>query len=121
MPRFVRKTLSSLVTDSVAQKAMAPLISELSLAGLIARLREVEHLKQVKTPDEEQAAVLATETEVKKALFDELQGASAGLASFEKKLAKEPSAQLNVAKPPVSSCFYVCSLCFYTLGSYKLN
>jgi len=68
---------------------MAPSISELSLAGLIGRLKEVEHIKGVKSPDDEQAAILATEVEVKKALFDELQGASTGLASFEKKVAKE--------------------------------
>eukprot|EP00435_Cladocopium_sp_Y103_P025604 s2389_g6.t1 len=69
---------------------MSPLsISELSLAGLIARLKEVEHIKGIKSPDDEQTAVLATETEVKKALFEELQGAGSGLPSFEKTVAKE--------------------------------
>ncbi|CAL1141508.1 unnamed protein product [Cladocopium goreaui] len=70
---------------------MSPLsISELSLCGLIARLKEVEHIKGVKSPDDEQTAVLATEAEVKKALFEELQAsAGSGLPSFEKTVAKE--------------------------------
>eukprot|EP00913_Durusdinium_trenchii_P034198 g32005.t1 len=83
-----------------------PSISELSLSGLIARLKEVDHIKGIKSPDDEQAlplfvqtsvsmetcgqaALLATETDVKKALFEELQGASSGIFSFEKKVAKE--------------------------------
>eukprot|EP00438_Fugacium_kawagutii_P020910 Skav211801 [mRNA] locus=scaffold305:372611:377073:+ [translate_table: standard] len=36
-----------------------------------------------------QAALLATEADVKKALFEELQGAGSGLPSFEKTVAKE--------------------------------
>ncbi|CAJ1385894.1 unnamed protein product [Effrenium voratum] len=64
-------------------------ISQLSLAGLIARLKEVDYIKGIKSPDDEQAAVLATEAEVKKALFEELQAASSGLTSFEKRVAKE--------------------------------
>lgn len=56
---------------------------------------EVEHIKGIKSPDDEQTAVLATEAEVKKALFEELQGAGSGgsggsgLPSFEKTVAKE--------------------------------
>eukprot|EP00439_Symbiodinium_sp_Y106_P060120 s1811_g8.t2 len=73
---------------------MAPLaIAELSLCGLISRLKEalvVEHIKGIKSPDDEQAAVLSTETDVKKALFEQLQAAKTdGVASFEKKVGKE--------------------------------
>ena len=51
---------------------------------------EVEHIKGVKSPDDEQTAVLATEAEVKKALFEDLQAsAGSGLPSFEKTVAKE--------------------------------
>ncbi|CAE7771268.1 MGAT4C, partial [Symbiodinium pilosum] len=70
--------------------AMAPLaIAELSLCGLIARLKEVEHVKGIKSPSDEQAAILSTETDVKKALFEQLQAVKTdGVASFEKKIAK---------------------------------
>mmetsp|Transcript_19753 Transcript_19753/g.37151 ORF Transcript_19753/g.37151 Transcript_19753/m.37151 type:complete len:432 (+) Transcript_19753:47-1342(+) len=69
---------------------MAPLaIAELSLCGLISRLKEVEHIKGIKSPDDEQVAVLSTEGDVKRALFDQLQAAGAGVNSYEKKVAKE--------------------------------
>ncbi|CAE7420042.1 MGAT4C [Symbiodinium natans] len=102
---------------------MAPLgIAELSLCGLISRLKEarrvqeacqtflgsksrssifdqVEHVKGIKSPDDEQAfgwwcrltaAILSTETDAKKALFEQLQAVRTdGVASFEKKVAKE--------------------------------
>ena len=49
----------------------------------------MEHIKGIKSPDDEQTALLATEAEVKKALFEELQGAGSGLPSFEMSVAKE--------------------------------
>mmetsp|Transcript_96845 Transcript_96845/g.172344 ORF Transcript_96845/g.172344 Transcript_96845/m.172344 type:complete len:445 (+) Transcript_96845:23-1357(+) len=64
-------------------------VSDLSLYGLLARLEEVERLKGVKSPDNEQELLLQSEAAAKKAVAEELQAvATSGLTSFEKKPAK---------------------------------
>jgi len=66
-----------------------PSVAELSLFGLLARLTEVERLKEIKSLDDEQEAVLVSEAAAKKAVAEELQAASSGITSWEKKRAKE--------------------------------
>lgn len=74
---------------------------ELSLCGMLRRLQLAEKFKELVRPTEEEAAVLASEASVKKAVAEQLPGLSvAGLTSLEKKCAKAfLEAQLKSVEP----------------------
>mmetsp|Transcript_98220 Transcript_98220/g.194563 ORF Transcript_98220/g.194563 Transcript_98220/m.194563 type:complete len:463 (+) Transcript_98220:70-1458(+) len=64
-------------------------LQQLSLFGLLKRLDLIEQHKQISRPNEEEQAVLATESQVKKAVAEALpEFCSAGLTSLERKEAR---------------------------------
>lgn len=65
-------------------------VEELSLCGLIGRLGFIERIKDVTYPSDEDAVLLTTEAEAKKAVGEQLAAiSSAGVTSAEKGRAKE--------------------------------
>lgn len=67
---------------------MAPVaVADLSLLGLFARIEEIDRIKDLRKPDDDELATVETEGDAKKAVGDFLASADSGLTAAEKEKA----------------------------------